>query len=56
MQTAEHFQDTFHMGFDKALEYAVLKRRILIRDILAVSAKEAENSMDGYQGCQRLTG
>ena len=49
MQTAEHFQDTFHMGFDEALEHAVLKRRFLICDILAVSAKEAESSMDGNE-------
>ena len=48
VQTAEHFQDTFHMSFDEALEHAVLKRRFLIRDILAVSAREAENSMDDY--------
>ena len=47
-RTAEHFQDTFYMGCDEALEHAVLKRRFLIRDILAASAKEAENSMDGY--------
>ena len=49
MQTAEHFQDTFHIGFDEALEHAVLKRRFLIRDILAVSAKEAKSSTDGYE-------
>ena len=48
-RTAEHFQDTFYMGCDEALEHAVLKRRFLIRDILAASAKEAENSMDGYE-------
>ena len=47
-RTAEHFQDTFYMGCDEALEHAVLKRRFLIRDILAASAKEAENSMDDY--------
>ena len=37
------------MGFDEALEHAVLKRRFLIRDILAVSAKEAKISTDGYE-------
>ena len=47
MLTAEHFEVTFHMGFDEALEHAVLKRRFLIRDIFAFSAKEIENSMDG---------
>ena len=47
MQTAEHFQDTFHMGFDEALEHVVLRRRFLIHDVLASSAKEADNSMDG---------
>ena len=46
MQTAEHFQDTFSVGFGEALEHAVLKRRYLIRDKLAVSSKEAKSSMD----------
>ena len=48
VQTAEHFQDTFHMSFDEGLEHAVLKRRFLIRDILAVSAREGKKSKDGY--------
>merc|ERR1712212_1385866 len=48
VQTAEHFQDTFHMSFDEGLEHAVLKRRFLIRDILAVSAREGKKCKDGY--------
>ena len=40
MLTAGYFEVTFHMGFDEALEHAVLKRRFLIRDILVLSTKE----------------
>ena len=54
MQTVEYFQNTFHMGFDEALEHAVLKRRFLIRDILAVSDNTAENSMDCHTSDKRM--
>ena len=46
MKTAEHFQDTFIIGFDEALELAVLKRRFLIRDKLEDTTENAESSMN----------
>ena len=49
MWTTEHLQDTFNMVFGKALEHAVFMWRFLIRDKLAVLAKEAESSMGGYK-------
>jgi len=49
MGTAEHFQDMYCSRSNyETLGRAVSKRRFLIRDKLAASAKETENSMDGY--------
>ena len=49
MDTADYFQDMYcsHSNYE-ALGRAVSKRRSLIQDKLAASAKETENSMDGY--------
>ena len=47
MQTVEQLQITFTMAFEEALEHAVFMRRFLIHSKLTISAKEAENSMDG---------
>ena len=48
MDTAGHFREIYSMDNYEALERAVSKRRFLIRDKLAASAKETENSTDGY--------
>ena len=49
MHTAEHYEVTFDMGFDEALENAVLKRKFCIRDKLEDSAEEAESPVDDYE-------
>ena len=46
MQSAEHLQDTFNMGFDNTLEHAFVMRRFFNRGKLAVLAKKAASSMD----------
>ena len=49
MATADHFQDMYCSGPNyEVLERAVSKRRGVIRDKLALSAKEAKNSMDDH--------
>ena len=44
--TANHFRDYHLMSSYEALEHAVSKRRIVIRDNLALSAKEPESYDD----------
>ena len=47
MQTVEELQVTFGMTFGEVLDNAFFLRRFLIRNKLAVSAKETESFMDG---------
>ena len=43
MDTADHFREIYSMHDYEALEHAVSKRRSVIRDKLALSAKDTES-------------
>ena len=60
MRTAEHFQETFNMVFNEALEHDVFKKILLIHDKLAVSISDCsmgfsdKDSFDGENLTQSL--